>query len=128
MPKVHGPEIKMMSFDVNTAVLVVLGGALGALARFLIVYTLNNKPQYFGLGNILANVLGCFLIGSIFSPSLTILNSFPFQLGIIAGLTTLSGIYLDGYHLWQRNPRAVILYAFLVLGSGLLAFSLGRVV
>jgi CrcB protein len=77
--------------------LVLLGGAIGSLARYLAASAIMNRyPGRFPLGTLVVNVTGCFLIGVILTSITQKTQPSPnWQLflvvGLLGGYTTFSG-------------------------------------
>ncbi len=113
-------------------IIVGLGGALGSMVRYglSIVFPLNTP---FMVGVLLANSLGCFLLGMAsqyqtsgeFSP---LLRLFIYT-GILGGLTTFSAIMLDIFKLYEnQNTLIAIAYLVATLALGILAFYSGKAI
>lgn len=84
--------------------LVFFGGGLGSVLRYLVSKALNSYYPNFYLGTFLVNVLGCLLIGIIFS--LTLRANFLSQqqvlllaTGFCGGFTTFSAFALESQFL-----------------------------
>lgn len=103
----------------NTLFQVALGGALGAMARYLTgVAALRLAGPGFPWGTLAVNIFGSFLMGVL----VTVLGHFsahrfaPFLMtGILGGFTTFSAFSLDAVTLWQRGDA--VLAAGYVAGS-----------
>ncbi len=112
---------------------VGLGGALGAIARYLMGgWVLHHTLQWrFPVGTFAVNVAGCLAVGvlaglaerhALFSPSLRV---FLFT-GLLGGFTTFSAFGLETLYLLRRGETGVA--AAYVVGSmvlGLAAVWLG---
>lgn len=95
----------------TTLVQVALGGALGAMARYLTnAAVMRWIGPGFPYGTVLVNVLGSFLMGVLvvvlahkggtkFAPFL--------MTGLLGGFTTFSAFSLDAFVLWERGQIAV---------------------
>ena len=88
-------------------VLVFLGGGLGACSRYLISQFANAKWGVdFPVGTLIANIVGCFIIG-IFMAAITeryIINPnwrLLIVVGFIGGLTTFSSFSYESLQLLQ---------------------------
>ncbi len=107
--------------------LVALGGAAGALARYgANTWALATFPRL-GIiaGTLLVNMLGCFAIGALFrmAESLSILdqNLRPFVfVGLLGSFTTFSTFSLELFQLARNTgPVPVIAYAVASVVGGL---------
>ena len=74
--------------------LVALGGALGALARYFITITIGSFTKFgFPLGTLVANVTGCFLVGWLIGSGAGEKSQelrLGFGVGFLGALTTFS--------------------------------------
>lgn len=112
----------------NAVLFVAAGGALGALCRYLTgMFAAALFGPLFPMGTLIVNVLGCFVIGSVYAsePSGP-LGEFVLQ-GFCGALTTFSTFSLDSFRLFQqgcvaRGVANVLLN--MVLGLGAAAFGL----
>ena len=121
----------MLFSRIVLVVLVGLGGALGALVRYLLGRFIAERTHAaFPAGTFLINVTGSFLIGLLFSLAGQKLVSQTTQLllatGFLGGYTTFSTMCWEGKQLLQDgNLRFGMLYLGGTLASGLLAAVLG---
>jgi CrcB protein len=105
---------------------VALGGALGSLCRFGLTrwLTTHNPHPAFSLGVLVANLLGCFLIGLCFTrfssldPGLKEALTAFVVTGFLGGLTTYSSYALE---LVRMSEQAAWRWAGLYLLTHLLA-------
>ncbi len=102
---------------------VFVGGGLGAVCRYLITLLLGVLvPSNLSWGTIVANLLGCFLIGVIFA--LTFRNMVPLGVklflmtGFLGGFTTFSSYALDGINLMLHNETPKMLVSMLLNNLG----------
>ncbi len=111
---------------------LMLGGALGTLARYLVTLASQSLlTTSFPLGTILVNVLGCYLIalltdlrhGGLLPPAW----HFALGTGFLGAFTTFSTFALEGHTLGQQGAwNRATLYVFANLVLGYLALVLGR--
>lgn len=97
------------------AVLVFVGGGLGALLRYLVSLAVEGP-----LATLADNVVGSFLIGlmvAVPAGNLRLLLA----VGLLGGFTTFSAFSLDALRLWQRGEP--LLAAAYVAGSVLLSLA-----
>lgn len=109
----------------------MLGGALGALVRFLVSIGMASlKWGEFPWGTLLVNLVGCFLIGLLFVASqreMPQLTKMAIGVGFLGALTTFSTFSLDTLLMWQKGRWTIAtVYAFGSLGLGLLAVIIGQ--
>lgn len=109
-------------------VAVALGGALGAMGRFgLTTWLFPVLGTRFPLGTLVANVLGCFLVGVAFvlivDKGMLPPEYRPLVItGFLGALTTFSTFSLDALLLWQNGaPAVAVIYSLVTLLSCLLA-------
>ncbi|CAM2009182.1 fluoride efflux transporter CrcB [Acanthopleuribacter pedis] len=108
---------------------VAIGGALGALARYGLALWLNPMGSRLVLGTLVANLLGCFLAGCLMGwlhtkpmdPHLRLC----LQTGLLGALTTFStfavetlalwvaGRFGDAFLQWGANALGTLLAAWL---------------
>ena len=111
-------------------ILVALGGALGAVGRYLVGLMLKTASG-FPWATMSVNILGSFLMGLVIgwlsrqnggSEALRLLLA----VGILGGFTTFSAFSMDLFDLLQkRDMVATALYLGGSLLGGLLAFIIG---
>lgn len=90
----------LSTISIKNLAFVFLGGGIGCVCRYLInlIPVINNT--IFPTGTLLANIIGCFIIGLIFSIGTTLINM-PLELrlllmvGFCGGLTTFSSFALE---------------------------------
>lgn len=112
---------------------VAAGGALGALCRYLTgMFAAALFGPQFPVGTLIVNVVGCFVIGSVYASQPSgMIAEFALQ-GFCGALTTFSTFSLDSFRLFQNGFRGravanVLLNMVLGLGAAALALSLFRV-
>lgn len=99
---------------------IALGGALGAMGRYAIVtFVLPVTPHKFPWGTLMANVVGCLLIGilavviidkQILGPQWRLF----LMTGFLGALTTFSAFSLEAVQLWQLGHGLNALYYVLI--------------
>ena len=113
-------------------ILVLLGGGIGSVIRYLISYFFNKyQTTFFPWPTFIANSLGCFLIGLFFAYTLkNNVQSETLKLllitGFCGGFTTFSTFSLDNLQLIQnQNYPLAITYTISSLLIGTIAVFLG---
>ena len=108
-----------------TFIYVALGGAIGALIRYLLMLSIA-----FPMGTLLINVLGSFLMGIAyiwFSSRLNGQGALFFMTGVLGGFTTLSAFSLDVVRLFEAEKYiyagsyilASIIFSILAIFAGI---------
>lgn len=117
----------MMNF-----LMVALGGALGSVLRYSAGFGVAHIwPQHLYIATVLVNILGCFLIGCVFSwfllrPDVSGMTTLLLMTGFLGGFTTFSTFSLDALRLLNDGqPVQALLYMGVTLVGGLLATWLG---
>ena len=116
----------------KNALLIFIGGGLGSLVRYLIGQTLIGFKSSFPWPTLLANYLGCFLIGLLLGWALkndsTRSELYLFAvIGFCGGLTTFSTFSAESLHLLKSgNLLSFLTYALLSVGGGIGAVVLGQ--
>jgi len=116
----------------RTLLLIGLGGFLGSISRFLITLGVNRMFQtILPIGTLAVNVLGCLLIGMIYSlaeqknllsPELRIFLS----VGFCGGFTTFSSFIFEDFSLIKTGDFLVLaIYLGASVFLGLIAVFLG---
>jgi len=111
---------------VKSILFVALGGAIGSVLRYLVSQLM--RPEHslaFPVHTFTANILGCFVIGIVFSlmvtsPQEQMLRLFVMT-GILGGFTTFSSFGLESVYLFQNGASGkAVIYILLsnVLGIG----------
>jgi len=108
---------------------VALGGALGSVARHLVVVAADAwLGTSFAWGTLLVNVVGAGLAGVItgmmaegaqLSPAL---RGYV-MVGLIGGFTTFSAVNFDLWSFWHDSPFLSFFYGTLMLGLTLFSFA-----
>ena len=106
---------------------VGLGGALGAVCRYLLGQVIPKLGSGFPLGTFAVNLIGCFAIGLIVGIAGRHGNLDPrlvlfLQTGVCGGFTTFSTFSLEAWSLMEKGQLATgILYIVLSVVFGILA-------
>ena len=116
----------------NDALLVALGGAVGASLRFLAAtYVTRLYSGLFPLGTFLVNITGSFLIGVLMTvflnrPSLNPAWRLLLVTGILGGYTTFSSFEWETLATWKGGaPWTSLLNVLLSVSLGFLGVWLG---
>jgi fluoride exporter len=119
---------------VKTVLYIAIGGALGALLRYVMGVWL--KPEYhaaFPIHTFLINSIGCLVIGMVFSYITTLGSNMALQLfvitGLLGGFTTFSSFTMESVYLFQsgeifKGLLYVLLSNVVGIGSAWLGFGL----
>lgn len=107
-------------------VVVAVGGALGALARFGVAEALPHGRASVPVGTLLVNVVGALALGLLVgvAPDARWLRPF-LGTGVLGGFTTFSTFALETDRLLARAPAVAVLYVALSLGLGVGAAAAG---
>lgn len=102
---------------------VALGGAIGAVARFMTAQAVVRFVGVgFPLGTLVVNVIGSFLMGVAFVWLAQNAKLSPlFMTGVLGGFTTFSAFSLDAYSLYERGEA--LLAAVYIFGSVVLSIA-----
>ncbi len=118
----------MFSEGVVKVLFVALGGASGAVARYLInISPLGNFLQPFPFHTFIINVTGSFLIG-LLAAKVEMNESMKLLLltGFLGAYTTFSAFELETFTLMrERNLLTAILYVGLSFAVGFIGVALG---
>ena len=115
-----------------TLILVAVGGATGAVARYLVdEWVTANVRDAFPWGTFLINVSGSFVLGLLFGLAIerSILPSdirAPLMIGFLGAYTTFSTFMLESWRLVEAgSPLQAIANLVLSVGVGLVAVVAG---
>ena len=98
-----------MELSFKFFIAVVVGGALGAVARYLMMIGVGHWFGHsFPFGTVLVNIIGAFLLGSFVQISELFWSPPPefrifITVGVLGSFTTFSTLALDVYFLWGRG-------------------------
>jgi len=118
-------------------VIVGLGGATGAMARFGLTMATLRYSSAIPVGTLLSNLLGCFIMGVVvqmlarvswFAEGgiVTDHNRLLFAVGFCGAFTTLSALVLEMSTMMQRNDVSMAFgYLVITLIGGFAAFHMG---
>lgn len=95
-----------------TWVLVAIGGAFGALARFGLLALVPPSTDRFPTATFLANVLGCFVMGAVYiliveKPLLNANLKPLLTVGFLGAFTTFSSFSIEAFSLWSADHQAI---------------------
>lgn len=120
---------------IKDILIVGLGSFVGGTLRYMLLITFNKiaRSCTFPIGILVVNVLGCFLIGVLYSYFKNRVGEslLPLLLmtGVLGGFTTFSTFSLEVLQLYQQNELLkAILYVIVSVGIGILACFLGCIV
>ena len=115
----------------NQYILVGVGGFLGSVVRYLLSTLISfDSPTSIPLGTFLVNVIGCFVIGVIYSFSERFMIGSEVRLflatGVCGGFTTFSAFSAESIVLFRDgNYTFAVLYILSSVIVGLLATIFG---
>lgn len=118
---------------ISSVLWVALGGALGAVLRWVIALSLNHLSTHLAVGTLAANALGAFIMGICIawlqkSTSLPIAWQLFVMTGFLGALTTFSTFTAESFTLLQQSHFSYFfIHLLLHLVGSLLCFSLGFV-
>ncbi len=117
-------------------VAVGIGGIFGAILRFLITYWFISFGNYFPIGILCVNVLGCFLLGYL--QGLASVRDIPEWIvrgggtGLIGAFTTFSTFSMEVIYFWDKGE--IFFSIFYIMASSIggyylvhLGFSLAQI-
>lgn len=124
MSELPGGSIASRSDSARVAILVGLGGAVGALARWGIDLLAEHLGLMRPAATLTVNVLGCLLMGVLVAAVLTHPRAHPhlrpfLGAGVLGGFTTFSAFAAELVHFLRddRLAAAVVYLALSLLGS-----------
>ncbi len=135
MPAADPQRRAVVAIDMDAAIKIVLvgaGGALGAIARYLInLSPLANVFEKFPLPTLVINVLGSFLIGFcliVLTDRIEVSDNFRLAVivGFLGAFTTFSTFEMETYGLLkERLAVSAVVYVFLSVLIGFAALLAG---
>ena len=105
------------------ALWIFIGGGLGSLARYwLSVTVLRATAGVFPYGTLAVNLLGCFIIGSLWAwaervPAAPAVRNFVFT-GVLGGFTTFSSFGLETLNLLRAGEWRFALLNIVISNAG----------
>jgi len=113
--------------------IVALGGALGAILRYLVTSWVQHRADFFPWGMVVVNLVGSFLIGIVLEMTLRGFLSSQVRLllgvGILGGFTTFSSLSWEMLTLLEEGDiLPAFLYGFGSLVIGVFCAWLGSIV
>lgn len=105
---------------IATLLAIALGGAAGALARFVISFGMGQLwPAGFPLATFIVNLLGCLAIGILYGlwlnrPELSPLLQQGLMVGFLGAFTTFSTFSLDAWRLVE-NGQSLLALGYILL-------------
>jgi CrcB protein len=123
-------EEKVSNMEVG---IVALGGALGAILRYLVTSWVQHRVDFFPWGTVVVNLVGSFLIGIVLEMTLRGFLSSQARLllgvGILGGFTTFSSLSWEMLTLLEEGDiLPAFLYGFGSLVIGVFCAWLGSIV
>ena len=120
-------------------IVVGAGGCIGSALRYLVTKTFqhNFPATQFPYGVMVANLLGCLLIGLLSGLSIEKISIAPylrlfFFVGVLGGFTTFSSFSLEAYNMLTTNDFSITFLALLHIiahvSFGILAVYLGLII
>lgn len=125
-----GDHARTESEKIMTPLIVGLGGAIGAMARYGVnVGATKILGVGFPYGTLVINIVGSLLMGILIGLFAVKEPSADMKLflttGILGGFTTFSAFSIETIMLWDRKPAAAIAYVAASIIISLLACWLG---
>ena len=111
----------------NSYLLVGIGGALGALARFGAQNWIGSLPNGFPVATFLVNIVGSIAMGVLIGVLARTTPQYQNEIrlfvavGLFGGFTTFSSFSLDAIALFERGD--IMLAAIYIVGSVLLSLA-----
>ena len=117
-----------------TLIYVALGGAVGAMLRYLTgVFMLHRMGAHFPYGTLTVNIVGSLLMGLLMGYLLhhhahkEVLHTL-LAVGLLGGFTTFSAFSFDVMAMMQRGEMmSIAIYMFASIAGGIAAVLLGMI-
>lgn len=98
---------------------ILIGGGAGSIFRYaLSTFVHNVTNKVFPLGTLIVNLLGCFIIGSLFAlfEKFTINSNIRLFIfvGILGGFTTFSSFGLETFNLLRQSEIKYAIWNFVL--------------
>ncbi|PCK21260.1 chromosome condensation protein CrcB [Bacillus pumilus] len=108
-----------------TALLIAVGGFLGAISRFTLSTWIHKKfSSNFPFGTLFVNLTGSFLLGWMVGKGLSTGLYALLEIGFLGAFTTFSTFKLENIQLREKRNHSVLFYylVFSYVGGIILAF------
>ena len=111
--------------------MVLAGGGLGALLRYLITLAVyGDKAPAFPYGTLIVNLLGCLCVGLLAGyfqryPELPMFLKLFAITGVMGGLTTFSTFSLETFNLLYLHPAYAVANITCSVAAGLICVAVG---
>jgi len=114
-------------------ILIALGGALGALARYGLGGVIQGNKVHFPYGTLVVNIVGCLAMGMLMGLVSTNIakpeHRLLFGIGFLGAFTTFSTFSFETLSLFQsNNPAGGLLYIGLSMVGCLAAVTVGYLI
>lgn len=104
---------------------VAIGGAVGAVCRYLISNYFKRSADRFPVGTFIINMSGTFLLGLLLGGKVGPIWTLLFGTGFCGAFTTFSTLQWELFQLKQTKQTSMFLYLILTYSSGIIMALLG---